>query len=85
MLTLRGNLLNIFTSSDYINKETQEVTKGKTKLQLLVKVPLKNGGYKNTLYDLAIPSNKLAKYTNNINKEVDVEVGVMGEHKFYGI
>ncbi len=85
MLTLRGALLNIFTSSDYTNKETNEVTKGKTKLQLLVKVPLKNGGYKNTLYDLTIPSDKLAKYTNNINKEVDVEVGVIGEHKFYGI
>jgi len=85
MLTLRGTLLNIFTSSDYTNKETNEVTKGKTKLQLLVKVPLKNGGYKNTLYDLTIPSDKLAKYTNNINKEVDIEVGVIGEHKFYGI
>lgn len=85
MLTLRGTLLNIFTSGDYTNKETNEVTKGKTKLQLLVKVPLKNGGYKNTLYDLTIPSDKLAKYTNNINKEVDVEVGVIGEHKFYGI
>ncbi|MDD4506833.1 MAG: hypothetical protein PHE60_10735 [Sulfurospirillaceae bacterium] len=85
MLTLRGTLLNIFTSSDYTNKETNEVTKGKTKLQLLVKVPLKNGGYKNTLYDLTIPSDKLAKYTSNINKEVDIEVGVIGEHKFYGI
>lgn len=85
MLTLRGTLLNIFTSSDYTNKETNEVTKGKTKLQLLVKVPLKNGGYKNTLYDLTIPSDKLAKYNNNINKEVDIEVGVIGEHKFYGI
>lgn len=85
MLTLRGTLLNIFTSSDYTNKETNEVTKGKTKLQLLVKVLLKNGGYKNTLYDLTIPSDKLAKYTNNINKEVDIEVSVIGEHKFYGI
>ncbi len=85
MLTLRGTLLNIFTSSDYINKETQEVTKGKTKLQLLVKVPLKNGGYKNSLYDLTIPTEKLAKYSNSINKEVDVEVGVIGDAKFYGI
>ena len=85
MLILRGTLLNVFQSNDFLNKETNEVTKGKTKLQLLVKVPLKNGGYKNTLYDLTIPSDKLSKYTNNINKEVDIEVGVIGEHKFYGI
>lgn len=85
MLTLRGTLLNIFQSSDYVNKETNEVTKGKSKLQLLVKVPLKNGGYKNTLHDLTIPSDKVAKYTNNINKEVDVEVSFMGDCKFYGI
>lgn len=85
MLIIRGTLLNIFESGSFLNKETNEVTKGKTKLQLLVKVPLKNGGHKNTLYDLTIPSDKLPKYTNTINKEVDVEVGIMGEYKFYGI
>lgn len=85
MLTIRGTLLNLFQSSDFLNKETNEITKGKTKLQLLVKVPLKNGGYKNTLYDLTIPPEKIAKYSNSINKEIDVEVGIMGEYKFYGI
>lgn len=85
MLIIRGTLLNIFESGSFLNKETNEVTKGKNKLQLLVKVPLKNGGYKNTLYDLTIPPEKLPKYTNSINKEVDVEVGVMGDCKFYGI
>ena len=45
-LTLKGTLLNIFTSNDYV-KDSGEVVKGKTKLQLLIKVLLKNGGMKN--------------------------------------
>ena len=42
MLTLKANLINIFMGSDYVDKQTGEVTKGKPKLQLLAKIPLKN-------------------------------------------
>lgn len=83
-LMLKGTLLNIFTSNDYV-KENGEVVPGKTKLQLLVKSPLKNGGYKNELIDLSIPKEKLAKYKGKENSLVDVEVSTIGKVQFYGI
>jgi hypothetical protein len=85
MLTLRAHLIHIFTSRDYVNKETGEVTKGKSKLQLLAKIPLKNGEYKSQLIDLSIPMEKLELYKYKITQVVDVEVGFIGDAKFYGI
>ncbi len=84
MLTIKAHLLAIYTSSDF-KKEDGEVVKGITKLQLLTKVPLKNGTTKNELIDISIPFDKLAKYKGKENTEVDVEVGVIGDAKFYGI
>lgn len=83
-LTLKGTLLNIFTSNDYV-KDSGEVVKGKTKLQLLIKVPLKNGGMKNELIDLSIPKDKLLKYKGKENSQVEVEVATIGKTQFYGI
>ena len=83
-LTLKGTLLNIFTSNDYV-KDNGEVVKGKTKLQLLVKVPLKNGGVKNELIDLSIPKDKLSRYKGKENSQVEVEVATIGKTQFYGI
>lgn len=85
MLTLKAHLLNIFTGNDFTNQQTGEIAKGKTKLQLLASVPLKNGGHKNQLIDLTIPIEKLPLYEDKINMDVEVEVALMGEAKFYGI
>ena len=86
MLTLKAKLLNIFTGNDFTNQQTGETIKGKTKLQLLATIPLKNGTYKNQLIDLAIPMEKVARYEDRVNEEVEVEVGVMGNDvRFYGI
>ncbi len=86
MLTLKARLLNIFTGNDFTNQQTGETIKGKTKLQLLATVPLKNGEYKNQLIDLAIPSGKVVLYEAKINEDVEVEVGVLGNDvRFYGI
>ncbi|MDD2383136.1 MAG: hypothetical protein PHN18_03005 [Sulfurospirillaceae bacterium] len=85
MLTLKANLINIFMGSDYIDKQTGEVTKGKPKLQLLAKIPLKNGEYKSQLIDLSIPIEKLALYKDKVTEIVEVEVGLIGDAKFYGI
>lgn len=86
MLTLKARLLNIFTGNNFTNQQTGETIKGKTKLQLLATVPLKNGEYKNQLIDLSIPSEKVAMYENKINEDVEVEVGVLGNDvRFYGI
>lgn len=85
MLTLKAHLLNIFTGNDFTNQQTGETIKGKTKLQLLARVPLKNGEYKNQLIDLSIPIEKLSLYEDKLNSEVEVEVGLIGDAKFYGI
>ena len=44
-----------------------------------------NGGHKNQLIDLTIPVEKLPLYEDKINMDVEVEVALMGEAKFYGI
>ncbi len=85
MLILKGHLLHIFTQADYVNKETGEVIKGKTKLQLLVKKPIRNGGYKNELLDISIPKEKIIKYKGKENSDVEVEVATIGKCQFYGI
>ena len=84
MLTLKGTLLNIFTNSDF-TKEDGTIVPGKTKLQLLVKMPMRNGQTKNELHDLSIPIEKLELYRQKIGKEVEVEVAVIGKVIFYGI
>ena len=84
MLTLKGTLLNIFTNSDF-TKEDGTLVPGKTKLQLRVKMPMRNGQSKNELHDLAIPIEKLERYRQKIGKEVEVDVAVIGKVIFYGI
>ena len=84
MLTLKGQLLNIFTNSDF-TKEDGTVVPGKTKLQLLVKMPMRNGQTKQQLHDLSIPKEKVQAYQDKIGKEVEVEVAVIGKATFYGV
>ena len=84
MLTLKGTLLNIFTNSDF-TKEDGTVVPGKTKLQLLVKMPMRNGQSKNELHDLSIPQEKIELYRQKIGKEVEVEIAIVGKAIFYGI
>ncbi len=84
MLILKARLLNIFHSNDFI-KEDGTVVPGKTKLQLLIKKSMKQGGFKNELIDLSIPKEKLSKYQDMINKEVEVEVDIVGKCIFYGV
>ncbi len=50
MLKLTGTLLNIFKTNDF-TKEDGTVVPGKTKVQLLVKMPMRNGQSKNELHD----------------------------------
>jgi len=83
-LILKGRLLNIFHSNDFI-KEDGTVVPGKSKLQLLIKKPMKQGGFKNELIDLSIPKEKLPGYREKIGKEVEVDVAVVGRCTFYGV
>jgi len=85
MLIIKGKLLHIFTSADYVNKETQEVTQGKVKLQLLIQVTLRNGELRNDLLDISIPKEKYNLYKDKVGSTVEVEVGVIGKCSYYGI
>lgn len=84
MLKLTGTLLNIFKTNDF-TKEDGTVVPGKTKVQLLVKMSMRNGQSKNELHDLSIPIEKIELYSQKIGKEVDVSVAVIGKVVFYGI
>jgi len=84
MLTLKGTLLNVFMTNEY-TKEDGTTIPPKTKLQLLTKVPLKNGGTKNELIDLSIPIEKVPKYKGKENSTIEVEVAIIGKVQFYGI
>ncbi len=85
MLTIKARLLHLFKSADYTNRDTGEMTLGKNKLQLLMEVPLRNGGFKNELLDISIPPEKVLLYKDKEGEEVEVEVAIIGKATFYGI
>lgn len=85
MLIIKAKLLHIFKSADYTNRDTGEITQGKTKLQLLMETPLKNGSFKNELLDISIPLEKVHLYKSRENEDVEVEVAIIGKATFYGI
>ena len=85
MIIIKAKVLHIFTSADYTNPETSEVTLGKVKLQLLAIVTLKNSEIKNELIDISIPKEKLSLYKDKIGSTVEVEVGVIGKCSYYGL
>lgn len=84
MIIIKAKLLHIFTSADFTNKETQEVSLGKVKLQLLVQTTLRNKEIRNELLDISIPKEKLSLYKDKVNSTVEVEVGVIGKCSYYG-
>lgn len=85
MLKLRAVLLNTYKSSDYTDKTSGAITKGRNKLQLLIEKPLKNGGIKKELIDLSIPEDKLTKYLGMEGKQIEVDVSYFGQCTFFGI
>lgn len=85
MLTIKAKLLHVFKSADYTNRDTGEITLGKNKLQLLMEIPLRDGGFKNELLDISIPPQKVSLYKDKEGEEVEVEVAVIGKATFYGI
>jgi hypothetical protein len=85
MIIIKAKLLHIFTSADYTNKETQEVTLGKVKLQLLIQSILRNKEVRNELLDITVPKEKYNLYKDKIGSTVEVEVGVIGKCNYYGI
>ena len=86
MLVLKAELMGIYKSNDFTDKNTNVTTIGKTKLQLLSKQVMKNGSTKITLLDVSIPNEKVNLFTKDrIGKVVEVDVGVIGDVTYYGV
>lgn len=86
MLILKAKLLNIYKSNDFVNRETNETTLGKVKLQLLSTRKMKDGSDKQELLDISIPAVKLDQYKSKIGQEVSVDVGLIAkQYTFYGL
>ena len=84
MFILKGMLLNIIDKSTY-KKDNIEV-ETKAKLQLLVEQKRANGSIVKDLQTISIPDNKISMYTDNVGKEVSVEVGIISKQfSFYGV
>ena len=86
MLVLKAELMGIYKSNDFTDKNTGVTTTGKTKLQLLSKQVMKDSSIKITLLDVSIPEVKVHSFTKDrIGKIVEVDVGVIGDVKYYGV
>lgn len=86
MLVLKAELMGIYKSNDFTDKNTGATTIGKTKLQLLSKQIMKDSSIKITLIDVSIPEAKVHSFTKDkIGKIVEVDVGVIGDVKYYGV
>lgn len=85
MLTLKAQLLNMYKSNDFIQKDGT-VVKGKFKLQILNIQAMKDGSNKQLLLDISIPDEKVHLYQDKIGKEVSVDVGIISDkYSFYGV
>lgn len=86
MLVLKAELMGIYKSNDFTDKSNGNITLGKTKLQLLSKQVMKDSSIKITLLDVSIPNEKVHSFTKDrIGKIVEVDVGVIGDVKYYGV
>ncbi len=84
---VQGQLINIFKTADFINKETGEVKEGKVKLQLMCQSILNNNERKNELFDITVPNEKISEFENKIGEQVDVKCSFFtnGNITFFGI
>ena len=86
MLVLKAELMGIYKANDFTDKKTGDKTIGKTKLQLLSKQIMKDDSTKMILLDISIPHHKVNLFTKDkIGKQVEVDVGIIGDVKYYGI
>ena len=86
MLVLKAELLGIYKANDFVNKETNETTLGKTKLQLMSTQTMQDGSIKKVLLDVSIPNTKLALFPKEkIGKVVEVDIAIIGKVTYYGI
>lgn len=75
MLILKSELMGIYKSNDFTDKNTGVKTIGRTKIQLLEKQTMKDSSTKLVVLDISVPETKKHLYTKEkIGKIVEVEV-----------
>lgn len=75
MLYLVANVLNVFKSPDYTNRETGVVTAGSYRVQLMAQTTLKNNETRSALIDLTITKPEL--FRAFVGKMIQIPVGAM--------
>jgi len=86
MLVLKAELMGVYKANDFVDKKTGDKTIGKTKLQLSSKQIMQDNSIRMILLDVSIPHHKVNQYTKDkIGKTVEVDVGIIGDVKYYGI
>jgi hypothetical protein len=86
MLKLSAVLLNTFKTDEYTNKDTGATTPSRSKLQLLIKKPTKNGSVRQELIDISVKDEVYNKHKDSIGKTIEIDVGYFGQGiTFFGI
>lgn len=78
MLTMNGQLLNIFVSPKRQNKDGEEYG-GEDKIQLLGDVSLQNGETRKDMFTLT--AHNVSDFKQHIGKEITVPVGALANGK----
>ena len=82
---VEGQVLSIFKSNDYKDKETGEVSQGKYKMELIIENELANGSIRHDMQSITIPDNRVKEFEAQIGKKVQVKCDIMskGQISFY--
>jgi hypothetical protein len=84
---IQGQLMNIFKTADFKDRETGEVKVGRLKLQLMCESVLSNGETKHELFDITIPDFKQEEYKDKVGEQVNVPCSfyAKGAVTFFGV
>lgn len=82
---LEGQVLAVYKSNDYKDKETGEVSQGKHKMELIIENELANGSIRHDMQSITIPGSRVKEFEAQIGKKVQVKCDIMskGQISFY--
>lgn len=75
MITMKGQIVNVFKANDSKDRETGEIRTGKHKVQIMGKMPLESGEPQFQMHDMSIP--ELETFKPFQGKWVEVALGIM--------
>lgn len=76
---IEGQLLSIYKSNDFKDKETGEVSQGKHKLTLVIENELANGSIRHEMQDISIPDARVKEFEKQIGQRVQVKCDVVSK------